>query len=370
VAGQLKYIFLEPFFGGSHREFAEGLVSHSQHRIDLVTLPARFWKWRMRGAALYFIKKIAALDSYDGLITTDLMSLSDFKALAGRICPPTLVYLHENQFTYPLSPGERMDYQFGFTDITTALVADRILFNSRTHRDAYFEALPKFIKMMPECRPNWVVDEIKAKARILYPGCRFGDDMSAAEKFDKPLPPIIIWNHRWEFDKNPDSFFDALDSVLETGVDFRLALLGETSQTVPKAFIGAGARYGKRIIHYGYVKSRKQYLQWLRQGAIVVSTARQENFGIAVVEAIRFGCLPLLPMRLSYPEVIPAEYHDRVLYCNQGDLVAKLTRFLSNPVEYQDLRGNLSRAMTKFAWSKMIDRYDRVLERLAGMRRQ
>ncbi len=105
-------------------------------------------------------------------------------------------------------------------------------------------------------------------------------------------------------------------------------------------------------------------MQFLKQGAIVVSTALQENFGIAVVEAIRFGCLPLLPMRLSYPEIIPDEYHDRVLYRNQGDLVDKLTRFLSKPHEYQHLRENLSRTMSKFAWPNLIDRYDQILEEL------
>ncbi|MFO7645973.1 MAG: DUF3524 domain-containing protein [Desulfosarcina sp.] len=51
MAPQLKFLCLEPFFGGSHREFAQGWVAHSRHCIDLLTLPARFWKWRMRGAA-------------------------------------------------------------------------------------------------------------------------------------------------------------------------------------------------------------------------------------------------------------------------------------------------------------------------------
>ncbi|MBW2707028.1 MAG: DUF3524 domain-containing protein, partial [Deltaproteobacteria bacterium] len=37
---RLKFLFLEPFFGGSHREFAQGLVAHSRHSIDLLTLPA------------------------------------------------------------------------------------------------------------------------------------------------------------------------------------------------------------------------------------------------------------------------------------------------------------------------------------------
>jgi glycosyltransferase involved in cell wall biosynthesis len=295
------------------------------------------------------------------------MSLSDFKALARGQCPPTLVYLHENQFTYPLSPGEQMDYQFGFTDITTAMAAERIVFNSQTHRDAYFEAVPKFINMMPEYRPKWVVDDIRSKVDILYPGCRFAAEISPDEQFDRPLPPLIIWNHRWEFDKNPDAFFDALNAVRTAGMDFRLALLGETSQAVPKAFIRARERYGEQIVHYGYVKSRERYLNWLRQGAIVVSTALQENFGIAVVEAIRSGCMPLLPMRLSYPEIIPAEFHDRILYRSQFDLIAKLAWLISEPAGCANMRRDLSQAMTKFAWPNVIDRYDRVLEELAGI---
>jgi len=146
----LKFIFLEPFFGGSHRNFAEDLISHSRHQIDLYTLPPRFWKWRMRGAALYFAKKVPSLKTYDGFISTNLMSLSDFKALCGPPWPPSLVYFHENQLTYPLAPGESRDFQFGFTDITTALVADRVLFNSQTHFDAFFSNLPAFLNMMPE----------------------------------------------------------------------------------------------------------------------------------------------------------------------------------------------------------------------------
>ncbi len=359
-------MFLEPFFGGSHREFAEGLISHSRHRIDLVTLPARFWKWRMRGAALYFVKKVTSLADYHGLITTDLMSLADFKSLAKGVCPPALVYFHENQFTYPLAPGERMDYQFGFTDITTALAADRVVFNSQTHRAAFFKALPNFIKMMPEYRPGWVVDEIRSRADVLYPGCRFAAKERDADDFCRKLPPLIIWNHRWEFDKNPDEFFQALDAVLETGAEFRLALLGENCQTVPKAFLSARERYGRRIVQYGYVESRRQYLDWLAQGSIVISTAQQENFGIAVVEAIRYGCIPLLPARLAYPEIIPARYHPDVLYGSLPDLVAKLLDRIIHYSDYRKLRRVLSQAMGRFAWENTIEQYDLELEKLTA----
>ena len=178
----LAFLFLEPFYGGSHRDFADGLIAHSRHQIDLVSLPARFWKWRMRGAALYFANKIKTPATYSGLIVTDLMALADIKALWGAECPPALVYFHENQLSYPLAPGESMDYQFGFTDITTAVSADRVLFNSRTHCDAFFSLLPRFLKMMPEYHPDWVVEAVRSKSDVLYPGCQF-----TGKKFAPPL---------------------------------------------------------------------------------------------------------------------------------------------------------------------------------------
>lgn len=364
MAPQLKFLYLEPFFGGSHREFAHGWIAHSRHCIDLLTLPARFWKWRMRGAALHFIRKIPDPAAYDGIIATDLMSLSDFKALAGRTCPSALVYFHENQFSYPLAPGEQMDYQFGFTDITTALAADRVLFNSHTHQEAFFTGLPRFLNLMPDHAPGWVVGAIRTKSEVLYPGCRIPADRVALEKYDGHQPPLIIWNHRWEFDKDPETFFRALDAILADGSDFRLALLGEHSLTAPPCFAAARQNYGHRVVQYGYVPSREDYVHWLRQGHIVVSTALQENFGIAVVEAVRFGCIPLLPARLSYPEIIPAAHHSEVLYHTPAALQARLSTLLSHYQRFEALRADLSAAMGRFAWECCIDRFDAVLEKM------
>lgn len=368
----MKFLFLEPFYGGSHRDFADGLIAHSRHRIDLVTLPARFWKWRMRGAALYLAGKLQVPRSYDGLIVTDLMSLADLKALWQGACPPTLVYFHENQLTYPLAPGESMDYQFGFTDITTAITADRVLFNSHTHFDTFFSILPGFLNMMPEYHPGWVIDAIRSKSDVLYPGCRFKGH-GAHPLFDpthKAMPPLIIWNHRWEFDKNPEEFFAALNAIDTMGLDFRLALLGENFQAQPKAFMAAKDRFAEKIARCGYVESKREYRQWLRRGAVVISTAIQENFGIAVVEAIRYGCIPLLPNRLVYPEIIPEVFHFDVLYSDLADLVDKLGKIIKNHRQYRTQRNELSGAMARFAWERLIDTYDAELDQLAGLKRE
>jgi glycosyltransferase involved in cell wall biosynthesis len=275
------------------------------------------------------------------------------------------VYFHENQLTYPLAPGEAMDFQFGFTDITTALCADRVLFNSQFHFDAFFEQLPGFIKMMPEFRPMWCVERIRDKAGVLYPGCRFPALQSRAEKGPEAGPPLIVWNHRWEFDKDPDAFFAALSAVAQKGIDFRIALLGENFQAVPKAFLSARERFGDRIVCYGYEPDRERYRKWLQEGRVVVSTALQENFGISIVEAVRCGCLPLLPDRLAYPEILPKPAHADCLYAGQQDLEDKLARMLTGFESKQALRTSLSAAMARFSWDNVIEDYDAELERLA-----
>ncbi len=362
----MKFLYLNPFHGGSHRDFANGWTAHSRHDIDLVTLPPRFWKWRMRGAALHFARRVTDPGKYDGLITTDLMSLSDLVALWGSSCSPALVYFHENQLSYPLPPGESIDYQFGFTDITTALAARRVLFNSRTHRDAFFAHLPGFLRMMPEYRPTWVIEAIRDRSGVLHPGCDFASGPPDLGPPDGERPPLIIWNHRWEFDKRPQDFFAALDAVDRKGAPFRLALLGENFQVVPKEFIAARERYGERVEQYGYVESRREYLDWLRRGALVISTAGQENFGLSVVEAIRCGCRPLLPRRLSYPELLPEEFHADCLYNDRDDLARRLHTLLSRPASIVERREALAAAMGRHAWDNVIDSFDAELDRLAA----
>ena len=332
---QLKILFIEPFYGGSHKDFADGLIKHSRHDITLYSLPARYWKWRMRGAALHFYRMIENPSYYDLLFTSDLMSLSDLKMLWGTACPPAVVYFHENQLSYPLPEGEKMDYQFGFTDITTALAADRIIFNSNFHLNSFLGNMPGFIKKMPEYKPLWAVDVIKEKASVIYPGCSFPSQaVDYQTDAERGKPPLLLWNHRWEFDKCPDVFFNALeqaDKLLKLRgieVPFNLALLGENFQAMPKAFIDAKSRWGERILQYGFCENKEDYFNWLKRADIVISTAIQENFGISIVEAIRYGCRPLLPDRLSYPELIPDDFHNEVIYDSDEDLTSKLIDML------------------------------------------
>lgn len=318
----------------------------------------------MRSAGLLFSRKVPSLAGYDGIIVTDLMSLADFKAFCGQDCPPVLVYFHENQITYPMGEGEKSDPEFGMIDLKNALAGDRILFNSRTHMDCFFSYVPRFLERIKDFPPGWVMENLVPKTAVLHPGCPFpagpvkpGSNGSQA--------PLIVWNHRWSFDKNYRDFFHALDIVLSGGREFRLALMGESYGRIPREFHEAKERYGDRVVQFGYVASKKRYRQWLKEGAIVVSTARQENFGISMVEAMRYGCIPLLPNRLSYPEVLPREYHGDFLYRSQRDLIGKLSNLIDKFPEYRKKAEGLPGRMECYSWDCLIGHYDGALEELA-----
>jgi glycosyltransferase involved in cell wall biosynthesis len=359
----LRFLFLEPFYGGSHRDIADGLTAHSRHEIELVTLPDRFWKWRMRGAAIYWSRRIEHPEQYDGLIASSLLNLADLKALWGVKCPPPLVYFHENQLTYPSAPDNRHDHQPGFTNIITALTARRMLFNSRTHLSAFLSALPQFIRIMPDFRPKWVTKVIEAKSAVAHPGCHFSAT-PCLRPGNAGRVPLIIWNHRWEHDKNPEAFFKALENMIQRGIDFQVALLGEEYAQMPAVFKQAPQILEKRLVQYGRVPSRQEYYQWLDRGDIVISTAFQENFGISVVEAVWHGCLPLLPHRLSYPEILPDGFHHDCLYSDQDDLENKLAALLTHLDQHEERRRDLAMAMSMFAWEKRIGQFDEELAQL------
>jgi glycosyltransferase involved in cell wall biosynthesis len=359
----MKILFLEPFFGGSHKDFALGFCAHSSHDVDLVTLPDRFWKWRMKGASLYFINQVKNLGRYDLIFTTDMMNLTDFIALAGRNIPPIVMYFHENQLSYPLGSNQKKESHLGFTNILSALAADGLFFNSNTHFSAFLGAAKTLVKQMPDYRPDWIGKALEDKSLILYPGVRFGAAPLTVRKnpLDKPL---IVWNHRWDHDKKPEDFFLVLEGLKEKGVDFYLALLGEQFALIPEVFKRAKKRFKDEILVYGYLESHEEYRSWLSMGSVVVSTAIQENFGISVVEAVRHGCFPLLPNRLSYPEIMPEKYHDQILFNSTSDLQKKLEIFLKDPDKFFPLRQSLSDYATRFSWEILSKQYDKMLEEI------
>ncbi len=355
----MHVLFLEPFDGGSHREFVAGLREHSRHAIDVRCLPARLWKWRLRAAGLTLAQRVAHPERYHLVVATGLLDLAQVRAVWGRRTPPVLLYLHESQVSYPVPAGGSAGAELLWRDVTNVAVADHVVFNSEFHRAAFRTRLPEVIEQLPdeEARPEVPLAELDRRSSVLYPGCRFQNTDASRP----PAPPVVIWNHRWEFDKDPGTFVAALAEVARRGVPFGVALLGERLIPEPDALVQARAVLDDRIVFDGF-PPRPEYLRQLARGSVVVSTAVQENFGIAVMEAIHAGCVPLLPRRLVYPELIPQELHGRCLYDDPNDLVERLVQELQSPGTERD---RWRRIAAPHAWPCVIDAYDELFEAVA-----
>lgn len=363
----MQILFLDPYHGGSHAAVATGYAAHSRHQVDLVTLPTTGgWRWRMRGAAVALARLVQNQPLPDLIVTTDMLDLATFRALTRHWYRPTLpviLYFHENQLTYPLPAGRARDLSFAWINYTSALTADLLCFNSDFHRRSFLNALPDLLNRYHDYRETQNIDAITAKATILPPGIElsaFQDEPPAPAVTPARTAPIILWNSRWDYDKQPQLFFATLERLAEQGADFRLIIAGEHVDPNAAEFVAARERWHERIVHWGYAVDRTHYRQLLNQADIVVSTALQEFFGIGIIEALAYGCIPILPARLTYPELLPPEHHAICLYHSPEDLVAKLHHAL---VACPELRTrDWQTIATPYQWWQLASRYDALFE--------
>lgn len=365
----MRVFLVEPYSTGSHLRWAEGFRAASRHEVIPVTLEGRFWKWRLTGGHVTLAESAerAARDGGppDLVLGTSMLDLAGFLGLARRRLAgvPAALYLHENQITYPAVGRTRSDAALGLITWGSLLAADAVAFNSEYHRSALLEALPRFLESFPDERHTDRIPEVAAKSVVLPVGVDL-------RRLDPPRErdgdtALILWNHRWDADKDPGAFLAALGDLAADGVAFRVALAGERLGKQAEQFEAAIAALGDRVVAAGHLGDAA-YREVLRAADIVVSTAHQEFFGISVVEAMYAGAFPVLPHRLVYPERIPVELHRRCLYRTRRQLAARLRAAVDDLEETRRIGGRFGALVGEFDWSAVAPRYDDWLEQVAG----
>lgn len=363
----MRIKLISPYHGGSHQAWAEGYQEGSRFQVTLLTMPARFWKWRMHGGAVTLARQFRAdAQPTDLILATDMLDVTTFRALTGARLPVVL-YMHENQLTYPLPDdgasgpmrrqlGER-DLHYAFINYASMLASDRVFFNSEYHRESFFAALPNFLRHFPEYNELDSVALLKAKSVVLPVGIRYEWLRQERPPARIEPAPLVLWNQRWEYDKNPAAFFEALYAVQDAGIPFRLALCGENFRRRPREFEAALERLAPCIVHAGYA-SPVQYRALLWEAEVTVSTALHEFFGISILEAVACETFPLLPSRLSYPELLPERFHRACLYDDQDGLVQALQSALTDREQTAAIAWSLAGEVARYDWSRVAGLYD------------
>ncbi|XP_073865101.1 tRNA-queuosine alpha-mannosyltransferase isoform X2 [Macaca fascicularis] len=335
--GPMSILIIEAFYGGSHKQLVD-LLQEELGDCVLYTLPAKKWHWRARTSALYFSQTIPISEHYRTLFASSVLNLTELAALRpdlGKL--KTILYFHENQLIYPVKKCQERDFQYGYNQILSCLVADVVVFNSVFNMESFLTSIGKFMKLIPDHRPKDLESIIRPKCQVIYFPIRFpdvsrfmpkhktthlkkmlslkgnggtvlsmalpfqpeqrdsegllknsnsecdahcgldtarreylGNSLRQESDLKKSTSPEnssshrgenkqnltvnpcatlggdanqqrllhIVWPHRWEHDKDPESFFKVLMHLKDLGLNFHVSILGETFTDVPGSLPG------------------------------------------------------------------------------------------------------------------------------------
>jgi len=364
----VRVALIEPYYGGSHQAWADGYAVNSADDVTLITHEARFWKWRMHGAHLTLAADLAAVvdEPPDVVLASSMMSVGAFAGAARQTIggAPIAVYFHESQFSYPVSPLDRPDLTYPMVNWSSAAIADLVIFNSEYHRVHFFEEGERFLRQFPDRRHARLVGGVAERSIVLPVGVdlrRIGPPRKAGGDGS----PLILWNQRWEHDKGPDEFVEMVEALAAESLDFEVAVAGERFVSSPESFDRLPDLLGDRLVAFGFLPD-DEYVDLLGRATIVVSTAKHEFFGIAIVEAMAAGAFPVLPNCLVYPDRVPEPFHDPCLYDNAEGFAERVRWAIQNRIEASTIAQQLAETVRHFDWSVVAPQYDQTLHALVA----
>ncbi len=366
----MKILLLSAYDAASHKVWREGLVRHlDEHEWTVLTLPPRFFAWRSRGNPLsWAFGERDALDAgYDLLLATSMTNLAALKGIVPSLAAtPTIVYFHENQFAYP-EQRERKEYQnYKITNLYTALAADQVLFNSRYNMDTFLDGATGLLSIMPDHVPKGIVKAVQDRSRILP--VPLEKELYTCDSRRSTEPLVIVWNHRWEHDKAPGRFFQALYKLRDNNIPFNVHVVGQRFRDCPPEFDEARERLRDNILTWGFVADNQEYRSLLASSDLVISTALHDFQGLAVLEGVAAGCLPVVPDRLAYPEFFPEEFR----YVSFEEDEEKEIDSLSGHLERLCADPEATRQITlpdigHLSWEEMAEKYREIIKEVAMM---
>ena len=356
---KFKILALNPFHGGSHKSFLETWIKNSSHEFTLLTLAGTQWRWRLHFSAVDFSRQIKKLydagERWDAVFCTSMMNVAEFRGLTPFLTnTPITVYFHENQLTYPESTNVKFSLDRCMVNILSAYTADQVWFNSDFHKNDFLSSAVKLLKAKPDS-PIEIISEIKEKSSVQYQGISEAFFQEPKNTFSDPVK--LVWASRWEEDKNPGLLFKALGLLKKKGLDFRISILGEEMKTRMPCFEEGKQEFSKEIIHFGFAASKNEYMRILKEADVFISTADHEFFGIAAVEAVAAGCIPIEPDHLAYPEVL--QEYSEFFYKPQSSVS------LAGRIEMLLSEKNLFRndVIKKFFWPRISESLDNEILR-------
>jgi len=182
---------------------------------------------------------------------------------------------------------------------------------------------------------------IKSKAAV-FP---WGLDYFLANKPDGRVvkDQIVLFPHRFDMDKGVEE----LITIAKKAPKLKFLVTCPS----PKAYRKAVWRTSLPNLDFIFEENHLEHLQTLSRAKIVLSTARQENFGYSMLKAALCGAIPVVPDRLVYREYFPAAFR----YSDSDDAAEKLESLMSSTAwPGQDLK-NIIKTFSTFSFLPLLE---------------
>ena len=371
----MNILLLSAYDAQSHRYWRESLVAaFPEYRWQVLSLPPRHFNFRLRTNPLSWLANHGETlgQHYDLIVATSLVDLATLRGICPTLATtPAWLYCHENQFAYPDNPAietpdaHRVAAQMVF--LYSCLSAQAISFNSHWNRDSALAGLRQLSARLPEPIDARLIDRIEAGSNVLPVPL----GIPVRENVSKPGQPIrLLWNHRWEYDKGPDQLLAFVEQLIEHRVSCELAIVGQQFRQRPEAFTrirqllesAQALAGGLRLSHWGYVDAQDEYQALLGHCDVVLSTALHDFQGLAILEAVAAGAVPLLPNRLAYPELFERAY----LYDDARDDAIAARNACDRLLAWQQQGLPAVPDISALSWEAMRPRYQQALLNVSG----
>ncbi|WP_041523367.1 tRNA-queuosine alpha-mannosyltransferase domain-containing protein [Gilvimarinus agarilyticus] len=370
-----RVLLLSGYDAASHQRWRQGLARYlNDVEFTQLALPPRHFSWRIRGNSLSFagLHRDTLCDSYQALIATSMVDLSSLRGMVPELAQlPTALYFHENQFAYPKSDRAHASVEPQIVTLYSALCADQLVFNTAFNCDSFFSGTEQLLRRLPDLVPSGLVDVMRERARVIP--VLLEDDC-----FNRPARSAnieqraqLIWNHRWEYDKNPALLLRALECLLVHfggELPFVLHVAGQSFRNVPQEFAAIHnlLTNAKALGQWGFLPAG-QYRQLLADSDVVLSSADHDFQGLSVLEAVAAGATPIVPARQAYPEWFGAE----VCYPVKGELEADGQAFAEAIIAQLPFASRPPGIdLSRLQWSRGGGQYRQLLLDLAALHRR
>ncbi len=311
----MRALLLSAYAAQSHRYWQAGLRQmFPQWSWTELELPPRHFSWRIRGNPLYWsiAEREALLAPHDVLIATSMVDLATLRGLVPSLADiPTLLYFHENQFEYPQNDQQHSLLEAQMVSLYAALAADGLAFNSRYNLESFLAGCERLLGRLPDRVPPGIVSRLQSKAVVLPvpllpaqqrppEGGNFAQWESGALR--------LLWSARFEHDKGGEGLYRLLQALEQMGTHYQLAVTGQQFRNSPPVFAQIQQRFSGRLVQFGFVARSEDYSTLQHEADVVISTALHEFQGLAVMQAVAAGCVPVVPDRLAYRETYAHEF--------------------------------------------------------------